>query len=100
MVPLLERAIRRYRVPVASSSGFDSLTVKHDLFADVLERYEDTEQRTILLHLGDHDPSGWWMHRSMEEDLLAFCRDHTWAPEDLIDLVGWPSHRSRSEPWA
>lgn len=86
MVPMVARAVRDYRVPVASSSGFDSLTVKHDLFADALRRYNRFEQRTILLHLGDHDPSGWWIHRSMTEDLTAFCRDHDYAPADLIEL--------------
>ncbi len=86
MVPMVARAVQHYRVPVASSSGFDSLTVKHDLFADALRRYEEYGQRTILLHLGDHDPSGWWIHRSMTEDLTAFCRDHDDAPADLIDL--------------
>jgi hypothetical protein len=86
MVPMIARAVRRYRVPVASSSGFDSLTVKHDLFAEALRRYEEFGQRTILLHLGDHDASGWWVHKSMAEDLTAFCRDHENAPEDLIDL--------------
>ena len=41
MVPMLERAVRHYRVPVASSSGFDSLTVKHDLFQDALAQMDD-----------------------------------------------------------
>jgi hypothetical protein len=86
MVPLLARAVRRYRVSVASSSGFDSLTVKHDLFTGALQRYERFGQRTILLHLGDHDPSGWWMHKSMAEDLAAFCHDHADAMDDLIEL--------------
>jgi hypothetical protein len=86
MVPMLGRAVRPYRVSVASSSGFDSLTVKYELFAEALERYEELGQRTVLLHLGDHDASGWWIHRSMSEDLAAFCHDHDQAPEDLIDL--------------
>jgi hypothetical protein len=86
MVPMIARAAGPYRVSVASSSGFDSLTVKHDLFADALRRYEEFGQRTVLLHLGDHDASGWWIHRSMTEDLTAFCYDHDDAPEDLIDL--------------
>lgn len=86
MVPMLESAVSNYRVSVASSSGFDSLTVKHDLFADALERYKDFDQETVLLHLGDHDPSGVWMHESIAEDLAAFCRDHDDAPDDLIEL--------------
>lgn len=86
MVPMLGRAVRPYRVPVASCSGFDSLTVKFELFEQALERYEDLGQRTVLLHLGDHDASGWWIHRSMAEDLAAFCHDHAHTPDDLIEL--------------
>jgi hypothetical protein len=56
MVPMLERAVEDYRVEVSSSSGFDSLTVKHDLFQDALRRDEEQGQSTILLHAGDHDP--------------------------------------------
>ena len=75
MVPMLGGAVRDYRVEVASSSGFDSLTVKHDLFENALERYGDFDQETILFHLGDHDPSGVSIHESMSEDLEAFCED-------------------------
>jgi hypothetical protein len=75
MVPMIGRAVREYRVEVASSSGFDSLTVKHDLFQAALSRHEEFGQKTILLHLGDHDPSGVSIHESMAEDLAAFCSD-------------------------
>jgi len=83
-VPMIARAVSRYRVPVASSSGFDSLTVKHDLFLDAVRRYEEFAQRTILLHLGDHDPSGVSVYESMAEDLNAFCRDRNL--DDLIEV--------------
>jgi hypothetical protein len=86
MVPMLEHAVGDYRVEVASSSGFDSLTVKHDLFEDALGRYEDFGQETILLHLGDHDPSGVSVYESMEEDLEAFCGDYDEATGDLIEV--------------
>jgi AcrR family transcriptional regulator len=84
MVPILARAARGYRVSVASSSGFDSLTVKHDLFEEALRRYEDSGQETILLHLGDHDPSGVSIHESMSEDFRAFCEDS--ETEEFIEL--------------
>jgi hypothetical protein len=88
MVPMLERAVSRYRIGVASSSGFDSLTVKHDLFTDALERYESHGQKTVLLHVGDHDPSGVSIHESMAEDLAAFCEDSSEArtQEEIIEL--------------
>jgi hypothetical protein len=75
MVPMIERAVEDYRIEVASSSGFDSLTVKHDLYRDAAHRYTEFGQETILLHLGDHDPSGVSVYESMAEDLGAFCED-------------------------
>jgi hypothetical protein len=71
-------------VPVASSSGFDSLTVKHDLFQVALGRYEEFAQETVLLHLGDHDPSGVSVYESMAEDLEAFCEDS--GEDELIEV--------------
>jgi hypothetical protein len=84
MVPMLARAVRRYRVAVASSSGFDSLTVKHDLFREALRREEEFGQRTLLLHLGDHDPLGVSVYESMAEDLEAFGEDQ--GEDGLIEV--------------
>jgi hypothetical protein len=75
MVPMLERAARRYRVGVASSSGFDSLTAKYDLYREAFERYWERGQPTLLLHFGDHDPSGVSLHESMAEDFAQFALD-------------------------
>jgi hypothetical protein len=85
MVPMLARVADRYRVPVASSSGFDSLTVKYDLYSEAVTRLEERGQETILLHLGDHDPSGVSLHESMAEDFAAFAEDQGFDP-DLVDL--------------
>lgn len=75
MVPMLARVANEHRVAVASSSGFDSFTVKYDLFSEAVGRAEDYGQTTILLHLGDHDPSGVSLHESLSEDLAAFAWD-------------------------
>jgi hypothetical protein len=85
MVPMVARAAGRYRVPVASSSGFDSLTVKYDLYTDAADRMYEFGQDTILLHLGDHDPSGVSLHESMAEDFEAFAEDAGHDPS-LIEL--------------
>ena len=85
MVPMLARVADRYRVPVASSSGFDSLTVKYDLYSEAVSRLEANYQRTILLHLGDHDPSGVSLHESMAEDFAAFAIDQGLSPR-LLEL--------------
>ncbi len=75
MVPMIANAVRPYRVGVASSSGFDSLTVKHELYTDAVARLREYGQETVLLHLGDHDPSGVSLYESLAEDLTQFGRD-------------------------
>ncbi len=67
MVPQLERVAHRYGVPVISSGGFDSLTAKHDM----AERYAGIGE-TLVLHLGDYDPSGVHIFSSLAEDVEAF----------------------------
>lgn len=75
MIPMIARTTGAYRIGVASSSGFDSLTAKYELYRDADYRYSEHDQRTVLLHLGDHDPSGVSLYESMAEDLEAFCDD-------------------------
>lgn len=67
MAPQLARVGKPYSVPVYSSGGFDSVTVKHqmaELFA---------ERNTHVLHIGDHDPSGVHVFGSLDEDVRAFA---------------------------
>ena len=65
MVPQLTRVAHKYGVTVLSSGGFDSLTMKHDM----AEQFDDD---CIVLHLGDHDPSGVHIFKSLAEDIRAF----------------------------
>ena len=53
MAPQLERVADPYDVTVLSGGGFDSLTMKHDLAAEF-----SREGEVMVLHIGDHDPSG------------------------------------------
>lgn len=71
MVPQLQRVAEPYGVPVISSGGFDSVTVKHDM-----GRALAAEPATIL-HLGDHDPSGVHIFTSLAEDVTAFSAAFT-----------------------
>jgi hypothetical protein len=67
MVPQLERIAHEYSVQVASSGGFDSLTSKHAIGEQL------AEVPTLVLHIGDHDPSGVHMFGSLGEDVQAFA---------------------------
>ena len=73
MMPQIARVSHRYSVPVYSCSGFDSLTSKYDLTQDVSRAFTYKGRRTVVLHLGDHDPSGESMFSDgLVEDVHAF----------------------------
>lgn len=54
MAPQLFYVAEPYSIPVYSSGGFDSLTSKKRLANRICE----IGKRAVILHLGDHDPSG------------------------------------------
>lgn len=68
MLQQLESVAHRYSVRVFSSGGFDSLTAKKD----IADRIIQVGKPAIILHLGDHDPSGESIFRSSAEDVSAF----------------------------
>jgi hypothetical protein len=70
MVPQLVRICDRYAITVQSKGGFDSVTAKHALARELRSR---GSARTLVLHLGDHDPSGGHIFKSLEEDVAAFA---------------------------
>ena len=69
MVPQLTKVAHQYGVAVISSGGFDSLTIKRDM-ADRLGF-----ENSIVLHLGDYDPSGVHIFNSLAEDITALGTD-------------------------
>lgn len=76
MLPQLYRVAERYSIPVYSSGGFDSLTAKKTLADRICEKGKPT----IILHLGDFDPSGQSIFDSVAADVSAFVeQDRPWA---------------------
>jgi len=68
MGPQLARVADRYSVPVFSSGGFASLTAVRMIAQRALAR----NVPTILLHVGDFDPSGVSIFESMVADAREF----------------------------
>jgi hypothetical protein len=68
-----------------SCSGFDSLTAKFELARDITQDFVYQRKPTVLLHLGDYDPSGVSIYDTITEDVHAFIdRDVRSAiPEDV-----------------
>lgn len=68
MAPQLHEAVEDYHIPVLSSGGFDSLTTKYETARWIARELRHVE----ILHLGDLDPSGVHLYKSLDEDLQSF----------------------------
>ncbi len=76
MLPQLYEVAEPYSIPVYSSGGFDSLTAKKRLS----DRICEIGKPTVILHLGDFDPSGQSIFDSVAADVVAFvAADRPWA---------------------
>lgn len=70
MVPQLAQIADAFSVPVYSSGGQPSLTAVRQIAARALDR----SVPTLLLHVGDFDPSGDGIFSSISQDAAAFVR--------------------------
>jgi hypothetical protein len=64
----------RYLVPFLSCRGYVSASAAFQAFERIEERYDATGQETVILHFGDHDPSGIDMTRDNDDRLDLFTR--------------------------
>jgi hypothetical protein len=80
MMPQLERVADPYSVPVYSCGGFASLSAVRQ----IAQRACDRDGPTVVLHVGDRDPSGESIFSAMAEDAAAFVRaDRTLATQRI-----------------
>jgi len=70
MQPQLARIAERYSASVYSCSGFDSLTAKKN----IAERVCTKGKQSVILHLGDYDPSGVAIFEAVAQDVQAFVK--------------------------
>ena len=71
MGPQLAAVAHPYGVAVYSASGFDSLTAKYDAAVRMLDR----DKQTVVLHVGDYDPSGVALYDAVREDVSGLYLD-------------------------
>ncbi len=73
MIPQLARVCEPYSIPVYSCSGFDSLSGKYELKEACKAAFTYRGRKTVILHLGDYDPSGESIFNDgLVEDIHAF----------------------------
>ena len=71
MLPQIDKIARRYSVPTYSVGGFNGVTANKEIAARAADRLVPT----VLLHVGDFDPSGESIFWAMAEDAAAFVRE-------------------------
>lgn len=74
LIGVLETACREWHCPYFSCRGYTSDSEIWQA-ANRFEGFIDKGQKVVVLHLGDHDPSGIDMSRDIEERLNLFCRN-------------------------
>lgn len=87
LVGVVEPVCRRWRTPYFACRGYAS---QSELWrgGKRLEAYCERGQSVLVLHLGDHDPSGIDMTRDNRERLSMFAgfTDNSWGREDYGEL--------------
>lgn len=73
LVGVIENVCNEYQVPYFACRGYASQSEMYEA-AQRLKRYARAGQQPIILHLGDHDPSGLDMTRDNEKRLSTFAR--------------------------
>lgn len=69
LVGVMDRACRRLDVPLLAARGYPSDSVLREFAVDRVIETISNNQNAIILHLGDHDPSGVDMTRDIEAKL-------------------------------
>jgi hypothetical protein len=72
MEPVCRPIAQRWQMPFASSCGYSSLKLQHDVAEMLKHRYAKTGQVAVILFVSDLDPSGLDLERSWREALENF----------------------------
>lgn len=76
LVGVLNRVCSKFDVPLLAARGYPSATVLREFAERDLHWASRAGQSILILHLGDHDPSGIDMTRDLQERLSLFTNSH------------------------
>ena len=72
MEPVYQPMAQRWQMPFASSRGYGSLKLQHDVAEMLRHRIAKTKQLAVIYFISDLDPSGLDLQRAWEEVLANF----------------------------
>jgi hypothetical protein len=73
LVGVLGDVCRKLDVPLLAARGYPSVSIVREMALEHLGDALTRGQQAVVLHLGDHDPSGIDMTRDLEERFEMFC---------------------------
>lgn len=104
LVDVLGRVCRRFDVPILAARGYPSVSIVREMVREHLMPAADRGQRVVVLHFGDHDPSGIDMTRDLEERVGMFMEDQQFGWElrrialnmDQVEETGAPPNPAKT----
>lgn len=86
LIGIVESAARPLAVPYFACRGYTS---QSELWGAAMRmvRHAKAGKETVILHLGDHDPSGIDMTRDIDDRMFMFCRYHGVTPPEIKRLA-------------
>jgi hypothetical protein len=81
---VLDRVCRKYDVPLLAARGYPSVSIVRELALDHIQSAMGNGQLPVILHLGDHDPSGIDMTRDLSERIRMFAEEEHY--QEKIEL--------------
>lgn len=76
LVDITGQACNKLDTPFFSCRGYTSQSEMWGAAQRLMGYYSDGAQSIVILHLGDHDPSGLDMTRDINDRLTLFCEHH------------------------
>lgn len=87
MVPMVAQMIAAFGIVVRSSGGFSGVTAKYALAENIAKHFYEFDRPTVILHMGDYDPSGEHIFLNLERDVGAFLDDITAGSVSLFHRI-------------
>ena len=86
LIGVIEGICNTWEIPHFSCRGYVSQSEMWAAAQRIWSAYEDNKQPTILIHLGDHDPSGIDMSRDILDRLKTFISPSHDRPDEVIKV--------------
>lgn len=98
LVGVLENTCRSYDIPLLAARGYPSGSVLREFAKTHLADARYGGQGVVILHLGDHDPSGIDMTRDLQERLNLFHEGHVTVNRIALNMQQVEEERPPENP--